>query len=104
MAASHLVICWDEVTIFLKLRFQRVLRKEIPDREEGEKVMKEEWKKGRSNSSSTQKNSKVHSHGQTVLGPKNSWLLIKHADEFVQKDYDANNYDFSAVQGSLLMK
>ena len=29
-------------------------------------------------------------------GPKDSWLLIKHNDEYVKKGYDANNYDFSA--------
>jgi len=27
---------------------------------------------------------------------KESWLFIKHKDEFAKKGYDANDYDFSA--------
>ncbi len=31
------------------------------------------------------------------FGPKNSWLLIKHKDEFTEEGYDANEYDSSAT-------
>ena len=36
------------------------------------------------------------------FGPKNSWLLIKHADAYVEKGYDANNYPTSAVSGKTI--
>jgi bifunctional non-homologous end joining protein LigD len=77
------------------------VRREIPDREEGERVMKEGLEKGEI---------KFVFHGKKLKGsfalvktrgwgPKNSWLLIKHDDEFVQKDYNANDYNFSARSG-----
>jgi hypothetical protein len=31
-------------------------------------------------------------------GPK-AWLLIKHDDEYVKKDYNANDYEISAISG-----
>ncbi len=36
------------------------------------------------------------------FGPKNSWLLIKHKDEFVKEEYDANDFDFSARSNKTL--
>ena len=36
------------------------------------------------------------------FGPKNSWLLIKHKDEFVKEAFDANDYDFSARSNKTL--
>ena len=77
---------------------QGAVRKQIPDTEEGEKAMKDGMKKGEI---------KFFLEGEKLkgsfalvrtphFGPKNAWLLIKHNDEFVQKEYDANNYDFSA--------
>ena len=36
------------------------------------------------------------------FGPKDSWLLIKHNDEFVEKEYDAINYDISARSGKTI--
>jgi bifunctional non-homologous end joining protein LigD len=77
------------------------VRKSIPEREEGEKVMKEGMEKGEI---------KFILHGKKLKGsfalvktrgwgPKNSWLLIKHDDEFVQKDYNANDYNVSAKSG-----
>jgi bifunctional non-homologous end joining protein LigD len=35
-------------------------------------------------------------------GRQESWLLIKHHDEYVQPGYDANDYDFSAVSNRTL--
>jgi len=32
-------------------------------------------------------------------GPKDLWLLIKHNDKYVIKDYDAANFDISATSG-----
>jgi len=92
-----------KVTIFLKLRFQKVYAKkfQIEKREKGDERGR---KKGRSNSSSTAKNSKVHSTGQNVLGTQKLMASHQNADEFVQKDYDATTTTSQQFQGSLLMK
>jgi bifunctional non-homologous end joining protein LigD len=95
------VMIWDEGYYIPEVEVSKGVRREIPDREEGEKVMKEGLEKGEL---------KFVLHGKKLKGsfalvktkgwgPKNSWLLIKHADEFVEKDYDANTYDFSAKSG-----
>lgn len=92
------VMIWDEGYYIPEIEISKGVRKEITDREEGERVMKEGLEKGEI---------KFVLHGKKMKGsfamvktrgwgPKNSWLLIKHDDEFVQKDYDANDYDFSA--------
>ena len=36
------------------------------------------------------------------FGPKNSWLLIKHKDEFVEEKYDANDFEKSAVSSKTI--
>lgn len=93
------VMIWDEGYYIPEIEISKGVRKEITDRDEGEKVMEEGMKKGEI---------KFVLHGKKMKGsfalvktkgwgPKDSWLLIKHQDEFVEKDYDANNYDFSAV-------
>lgn len=33
------------------------------------------------------------------MGGMNSWLLIKHRDEYCKEGYNAKDYDFSAVSG-----
>ena len=33
---------------------------------------------------------------------KESWLLIKHHDEYVKLGYDANTFDFSAISNRSL--
>ena len=33
---------------------------------------------------------------------KESWLLIKHYDEYAEVGFDANNYDFSALSNRSL--
>jgi len=93
------VMIWDEGYYIPEIEISKGVRKEIPNREEGEKVMEEGLKKGEI---------KFILHGKKLQGsfalvktkgwgPKNSWLLIKHDDTFVEKNYDANDYDFSAV-------
>ncbi len=92
------VMIWDEGYYIPEVEVSKGVRKEIHDREEGEQVMKEGLKKGEI---------KFVLHGKKLKGsfalvktkgwgPKDSWLLIKHNDEYVKKDYDANDYDFSA--------
>ena len=92
------VMIWDEGYYVPEIEVSKGVREEIPDPDHGNKVMMEGLEKGEL---------KFVLHGTKMKGsfaliktkgwgPKNSWLLIKHKDEFVQPDYDANNYDFSA--------
>jgi len=92
------VMIWDEGTYTPEVEVSKGVRKEIPDLKEGNKVMEEGMKKGEI---------KFMLHGKKLKGsfalvktkgwgPKDSWLLIKHNDEFVKKDYDANEYPKSA--------
>jgi bifunctional non-homologous end joining protein LigD len=93
------VMIWDEGFYIPEVEIAKGVRKEIPDRKEGEQVMKEGLKRGEI---------KFVLHGKKLQGsfamvktkgwgPKDSWLLIKHKDKFVKEGYDANEYDFSAV-------
>lgn len=95
------VMIWDEGYYIPEIEESKGVRTLINDLREGEEVMKQGMKKGEL---------KFTLHGKKMkgsfaliktrgFGPKDSWLLIKHNDEFVQKDYEANDYDFSAVSG-----
>jgi bifunctional non-homologous end joining protein LigD len=92
------VMIWDEGYYIPEIEVAKGVRKEIKERAEGEKIMKEGIKTG-------ELKFVLHGkklHGSFALvktkgwGPKNSWLMIKHNDEFVQLGYDANAYDVSA--------
>ena len=88
------VMIWDEGTYIPEIEISKGVRKEVPDKE-GEKVMEEGLKKGEIKFFLNGKKLK----GSFALvktknfGPKNSWLLIKHADEFCKEGYDASSYD-----------
>lgn len=92
------VMIWDEGYYIPEVEVSKGVREEIKDRDQGEKVMMEGMEKGEI---------KFVLHGKKLKGsfamvktkgwgPKNSWLLIKHKDDYVQEGYDANDYDFSA--------
>ena len=98
------VMIWDEGYYIPEIEISKGVRKVIPDREEGEKAMKEGLKKGEI---------KFVLHGKKMRGsfalvktkgwgPKNSWLFLKHNDEFVESGYDANDYAFSAVSNKTM--
>lgn len=95
------VMIWDEGYYIPEIEVSKGVRKAIEDKNEGEKVMKEGMEKGEIKFLLYGKKLK----GSFALvktkgwGPKNSWLLIKHDDEYVQKGYDAKEFDFSAVSG-----
>jgi bifunctional non-homologous end joining protein LigD len=95
------VMIWDEGTYIPEIEVSKGVRKEITDPEEGDEVMKEGMKKGEIKF--LLKGKKLQGSFALVKtrgwGPKDSWLLIKHNDESVQKDYNANDYDVSAVSG-----
>jgi len=95
------VMIWDEGTYIPEIEISKGVRKAIEDRAEGEKVMEEGLKKGEIKFFLEGEKLKgsfalVKTHG---FGPKNAWLLIKHNDEFVERDYDANDYSKSAKSG-----
>jgi bifunctional non-homologous end joining protein LigD len=93
------VMIWDEGYYIPEIEISKGVRQEISDKKEGEKVMKEGLQKGEIKFVLHGK--KLHGSYALVRtrgwGPKDSWLLIKHADKYVQKDWDAKDYDFSAV-------
>ena len=93
------VMIWDEGTYNPEIEISKGVRSEVTIRTEGEKVARESLKDG---------NLKFHLYGKKLQGSfalvrtagfggkKESWLLIKHRDLYSKKDYNANDYDFSA--------
>lgn len=93
------VIIWDEGYYIPETEIEKGKRIPVEDKNEGQKVMSAGLKKGELKFQLFGKKLKgsfalIKTKG---FGPKNSWLLIKHQDEYCKDDYDANNYDFSAV-------
>jgi len=99
------VMIWDEGTYNPEVEEEKGIRREILDKEEGERVASEELRNG---------NLKFRLYGKKLNGSfalvrtqgfggaKDAWLLIKHRDEFSVKGYDANAYDYSAASGKTL--
>jgi bifunctional non-homologous end joining protein LigD len=95
------VMIWDEGTYNPELEVSKGVRVEIKAGPEGQRVASASLKEG---------NLKFRLYGKKLkgsfalvrtgmLGPKESWLLIKHRDAYSVPGYDANDYDFSAVSG-----
>lgn len=93
------VMIWDQGYYIAEIEVSKGVRKTIENPQEGNTVMEEGMKKGEL---------KFTLYGEKMkgsfaliktkgFGPKNSWLLIKHKDEFCEEGYEANDYDFSAV-------
>ena len=95
------VMIWDEGYYIPEIEISKGVRQEITDRKEGEKAMEEGMKKGEIKFVLHGK--KLHGSFALVKtkgwGPKDSWLLIKHDDKYVEKDWDAKDFDFSAKSG-----
>lgn len=100
------VMIWDEGTYIPEIEIKKGVREPVEDYEQAQHVMKEGKKKGEI---------KFILHGKKLkgsfaliktrgFGPKNAWLLIKHNDIYVQKNYDANDHDKSARSGKTLKK
>lgn len=92
------VMIWDEGTYVPEIEIEKGRRKLIEDEKEALEVMKQGMKKGELKF--TLHGSKLKGSFALIktknFGPKNSWLLIKHKDEFCIDEYDANDHDFSA--------
>lgn len=92
------VMIWDEGFYIPEIEEKKGVRTSITDFEKKQAIMREGIKKGEL---------KFILHGKKLkgsfamiktknFGPKNAWLFIKHHDEYVIPNYNANEYDFSA--------
>jgi bifunctional non-homologous end joining protein LigD len=95
------VMIWDQGTFVPEVEVEKGVREEVQGKEEGQAVLREGLEKGEI---------KLRLYGQKLEGSfalirthgipgKESWLLIKHKDRFVDVGWDPNNYDVSAVSG-----
>jgi DNA ligase D-like protein (predicted 3'-phosphoesterase) len=96
------VMIWDEGTFTPEREVSKGKREPVTDPREAEKTAREDLREG---------NLKFRLFGKKLKGSfalvraagigggKEAWLLLKHADEFCEKGYDASRLDFSAVTG-----
>lgn len=93
------VMIWDEGMYIPEIEVEKGKLESVENRDIAIKVMKEGLKKGELKFQLF--GSKLKGSFALVktrgFGPKNSWLLIKHKDKYVEVGYDANNFDFSAT-------
>lgn len=98
------VMVWDEGTYNPEVERGNGEWEEIPERNATEEVMRRGLQEGKL---------LFRLYGTKLQGSfalvrargfkgKESWLLIKHQDEFTLMGYDANMYDFSAVSNRSL--
>jgi len=98
------VMIWDEGSYDPEVEVSKGVRREVVDKAEAEKVARESLEGG---------NLKFRLYGKKLrgsfalvrtkgFGGKESWLLIKHRDEYSKAGYDASEYDSSAVSGRTL--
>jgi bifunctional non-homologous end joining protein LigD len=98
------VMIWDEGTYNPEIEVNKGVRREVVEKKEAEEVAMKSLADG---------NLKFFLFGKKLrgsfalvrtkgFGGKESWLLIKHRDEYSQPGYDANDYDFSAVSDKTL--
>jgi bifunctional non-homologous end joining protein LigD len=93
------VMIWDEGYYIPEIEITKGVRQEITGPKEAGKVMQAGLQKG---------DLKFKLFGRKLQGSfvliktrgfagKESWLMIKHRDEFVKTDYDAKSFDFSSA-------
>lgn len=93
------VMIWDEGTYIPEIEVTKGQRELIKDWDAGQKAMQEGLKKGELKFTLFGSKLKgsfalIKTHG---FGPKNSWLLIKHKDEYIKPNYDANDHSILAT-------
>jgi bifunctional non-homologous end joining protein LigD len=93
------VMIWDEGTYNPEVEVSKGVRREVVDKKEAELVARKSLVDG--NLKFRLYGKKLHGSFALVrtagFGGKESWLLIKHRDEYSKPGYDANDYDTSAV-------
>ncbi|MGZ3623098.1 MAG: DNA polymerase ligase N-terminal domain-containing protein, partial [Ktedonobacteraceae bacterium] len=93
------VMVWDEGTYIPEVERNKGIWEEITERSAAEEAMRKGLQEGRL---------LFRLYGTKLQGSfalirvrgfreKESWLLIKHHDEFTKMGYDANMYDYSAI-------
>ena len=98
------VMIWDEGEYIPEIETEKGMRERVESYKEAQEVMKAGRKKGEIKFFLNGKKLKgsfalVRTKG---FGPKNSWLMIKHKDEYVKKGYDAKNETISAKSGMMI--
>jgi bifunctional non-homologous end joining protein LigD len=95
------VMIWDEGAYNPEVETGEGGRKEITGKQEAEEVAAKGLKEG--NLKFTLYGKKLHGSFALVrtrgFGGKESWLLLKHRDEYSRDGYDAKDFDFSAATG-----
>jgi bifunctional non-homologous end joining protein LigD len=98
------VMIWDEGTYNPEVEVNKGVRRQVAQKKEAEAVAKKEL--GEGNLKFFLYGKKLHGSFALVRtkgwGGRESWLLIKHRDEYCQTGYDANDHDFSAVSRKTL--
>jgi len=98
------VMVWDEGTYTPEVEREKGIWEEITERSAAEEAMSRGLQEGRL---------LFRLYGTKLQGSfalirvrgfkgKESWLLIKHQDEYAVKGYDANAFDFSAISNRSL--
>lgn len=100
------VMIWDEGIYIAEKEVAKGVREDVPEAGAGDEMMQKGLKEG---------NLKFRLYGKKLQGSfalvrtrgfggnnRETWLLIKHRDEFSKEGYDANDYDFSATTGRSL--
>ncbi len=98
------VMVWDEGTYCPEVGQDKGKWEEITERKAAEEVMRKGLQEGRllfRLYGSKLKGSFALIRARGFKG-KESWLLIKHHDEYTKMGYDANVYDFSAISSRSL--
>jgi bifunctional non-homologous end joining protein LigD len=101
---AGLVMIWDRGTYNPEVEVTKGVRREITDRKEAEQIAQKSLHDG---------NLKFRLYGTklqgsfalirtAVLRGKESWLLIKHRDQYSKAGHDAKDYDFSAASNRSL--
>jgi len=101
---AGVVMIWDEGTYNPEVEISKGVRQEITNMKEAETVALKGLQEG---------NMKFRLYGKKLRGSfalirtrgfagRESWLLIKHRDQYSKIGYNANDYDFSAVSNRSL--
>ena len=98
------VMIWDYGTYLPELENKDGSREKVEDKPTANQVMKKGIQRGEIKF--LLKGRKLKGSFALVktklFGSKPSWLLIKHNDKFIQKGYDAKDYDYSELSGRSL--
>ncbi len=101
---AGIVMIWDEGTYNPEIEVGKGVREEVTSKQDAQDVAARSLADG---------NLKFRLYGKKLNGSfalvrtagfqgKESWLMIKHRDDYSKSGYDVNDYDFSAVSNRSL--